>query len=375
MSAHLRFLASLLLACLATVAANAATIRFRPAATVEATIITLGDVADVVDADADRAQRLRSIQLVPAPVPGRTLRLEFGIVRSRLQAHGINLADLEFAGHSAVEVRRAETRALRSGGEASPAQHPEWKKQRAERLVAEAIREHCRRQAPELGVVQVSVELRPEDVDRVVAASGQAISVAGLNASAPDAQPTTVRLTSRDGRPEDIPVTAGVRPWPWVLAAGNGIAQGQRLQTADLAWVQVETSDGLFTDVERLIGQETAQPIRAGQPVRAGDVRSVPLVRNGDIVTVASRRAGIVVRRPMKARGDGGLGEEILLTTLDGRERLSARVTGFHEAEVGERSNSLDARQVAEPPGQGLRVITETAQARPQTPGGSSPTK
>jgi hypothetical protein len=49
---------------------------------------------------------------------------------------------------------------------------------------------------------------------------------------------------------------------------------------------------------------------------------------------VSARRPGITVRRQLKTRGDGAVGETVTLVTLDGRQQLLARVTGYHEAEA-----------------------------------------
>ena len=344
-------------------AADAA-IRFRPTATAPGAIITLGEVADIVTPDAQQTARLQAVQLVPAPVPGETLRLEFGIVRSRLQAHGFNLGQLEFAGHSVVTVRRTEHTSGSAGTAPGSTTEPAtWKQDRAERRIAEAIREHCARRAPELGIVQVAVELRPQDAERVIAAGGRPISIDAAAMPTSDAQPLTVQLGG-PGAGESVHVSARMTPWPWVLAANADLQAGHRLRVADLAWSQVESADDLFTDVERLIDLELSRPVRAGQPVRADDVRTVPLVRSGDIVTVSSRRGSISIRRPMKARNDGALGEEITLTTLDGRERLTARVTGFHEAQVGVPGPAVSAAG----PQSGLRVMTEAEASAPNVP-------
>ena len=350
------------------VAGDAVTVRLRLSATVKGAIITLGEVADIAGPDEQQTARLRAVQLVPAPAPGETLRLEFGIVRSRLQAHGFNLGQLEFAGHSVVTVRRSEqTSGSASASSGAAAEPATWKQDRAERRIAEAIREHCTRRAPELGVVQVSVEMRPQDVDRVVAAAAETVTVEPAAISTADAQPLIVQIGGR-GAGESIEVSARVTPWPWVLAANADLPAGHRLRVADLAWSQVESAEGLFTEVERLIDLEMARPVRAGQPVRADEVRSVPLVRSGDIVTVSSRRGGISIRRPMKARGDGALGEEITLTTLDGRERLTARVTGFHEAQVGVL---VQSGSVAGPQS-GVKVMTEAEASAAHVPSTTS---
>ena len=100
-----RFGPALVLLCVICVDEGAAaTIRLRDSAEVGSSIITLGDVAEVTDRDANRAVRLQQITLAPAPGTERPLRLDFATIRSRLLAQGVNLADIEFSGRSVVTV-------------------------------------------------------------------------------------------------------------------------------------------------------------------------------------------------------------------------------------------------------------------------------
>jgi hypothetical protein len=74
--------------------------------------VTLGDVADVRDADAEVAARLTKIVLAPSPAAGNLLRLEFDAIRSRLQAQGIDVARTEFGGATCVVVTSGEEASL-----------------------------------------------------------------------------------------------------------------------------------------------------------------------------------------------------------------------------------------------------------------------
>src|SRR5688572_19820197 len=71
----MRFMKRLLviLACstASVAAASAAEIRLKPQARTSASVVTLGDVADVFTADAFQGEQLRGIELGPAPAPGR----------------------------------------------------------------------------------------------------------------------------------------------------------------------------------------------------------------------------------------------------------------------------------------------------------------
>lgn len=86
--------------------------------------------------------------------------------------------------------------------------------------------------------------------------------------------------------------------------------------------------------LEEVVGKEVRRSIRPGAVITSEDVQSLALVRNNDPVTVTSRAGGVSVKREMRSRGNAAKGESVTLVSLDGRERVVARVTGYHEAEI-----------------------------------------
>jgi flagella basal body P-ring formation protein FlgA len=113
---------------------------------------------------------------------------------------------------------------------------------------------------------------------------------------------------------------------------------------------------------ELVVGQETKRTLRAGEPISTIDIRGVPLVRRGDIVTVVARNRGIVVRTDAKSLADGSLGQAIKLISLDGRRELVARVSGYHEASV---SMTAVEEPGAQGKGTGVRLLTADASPQP----------
>ena len=113
----------------------------------------------------------------------------------------------------------------------------------------------------------------------------------------------------------------------------NLLAAGHVIQASDLAWSYCkEPSDAI--SMEQIVGMEAKHALRPGTPIQLTDVRIKPYVRTRDLVTVKAGQGGIVVKRTMRALGTGGLGEAVELVTLDGKDRFTARVTGYHETEV-----------------------------------------
>ncbi len=312
--------------------AAAATIQLRASAEVGSTVITLGDVATVTDRDANRGAQLQQIMLAPAPAAGRTLRLDFATIRSCLAAHGVNLADIEFSGRSIVTVTASSKQESAQPRLLSPT--PSRQLERAEQLVARAVQQHLRRQAPELGDVELSLRIRPQDVPVILSSADSGYEIRGGKPPWNLPQELAVLFRDQQKRLREVRVQCRVKQRPQVLTVGYSVPAGHVLQKGDLVLSQVERTAGALTRPEEVLGKQTRRAIRQGQPIRSADVQSIPLVHSGDVVTVCCRCVGVTVRCRMKARNDGTRGETITLVSLDGRKKVLATVVGYREAEV-----------------------------------------
>jgi flagella basal body P-ring formation protein FlgA len=108
---------------------------------------------------------------------------------------------------------------------------------------------------------------------------------------------------------------------------------GHVIAASDLEWTYCK-EPGDAVSMEQVVGMETRHALRPGSPIQLADLRTKPYVRSRDLVTVKARQGRVVVKRTMRALGTGGLGEAVELVTLDGKDRFTARVTGFHETEI-----------------------------------------
>lgn len=318
---------------------SAATIRIKDQATVSGTIIHLGDVADIADRDAKNREMLEKIELGPAPPTGSESRLDYAAIRSRLKSLGVDMSQLNFSGRSIVRVSR-------SGRTASQIQLTSfnpvrrnvkvstWQQQRAEKLVSEAIAQFLRRRAPELGSVNVSVEIEPEDVADVMAAARGEYAIQQAKEPWLGTQNLVVAYLDQKENLHKAKVECTISRKPLVWAARYPLQRGQTIQLTDLVRKQVdEVGDG-FTEIERLVGQEVSRPISRDTVLNSRDIRRKIVVRSNDLVRVTSRRGSLVITRVMKARKSGAVGDMISVVELNGRGELVVRVTDNSQAEV-----------------------------------------
>jgi flagella basal body P-ring formation protein FlgA len=134
--------------------------------------------------------------------------------------------------------------------------------------------------------------------------------------------------SQRSSNPSELPHQNAAQ----ALTAKNLLPVGHVITPNDLEWMySKQPADAI--SMEQIVGMETRRALRPGSPIQYTDLRTRPYVRTRDLVTVKARQGGIVVKRTMRSLGTGGLGEAVELVTLDGKDRFTARVTGFHETE------------------------------------------
>jgi flagella basal body P-ring formation protein FlgA len=270
-------------------------------------------------------------------------------------SQGFNLTELEFSGSSLLTVSGA--RYADGANSATSTAANELSQKRADEMVAGAIRSYLKQQAPSLGNLELELKLTPKQVSLLAAAASARVEISGGGAPWTGHQTFRAGFYDRPGHPVGMLVECRVAPLPQVLVAAGNLPKGHVVGPEDVSWKQQPkaTANAPFLDREELVvGQETKRSLRAGEPIAAVDIRGVPLVRRGDIVTVTARGQGIVVRTDAKALGDGSLGQQIKLVSLDGRRELTARVSGYHEASVGPSSGESGANPAN---GTGVRLL------------------
>jgi flagella basal body P-ring formation protein FlgA len=346
---------TLFVCALSSSVTRAAIIELKDAAEVSTSVVRLGQVAKIHDADSAVVERLSAITLFPAPSTGKSKTIDFETIRERLAAQGVALSEIEFSGSSQVSVSGG--RFDDSSGEGNSA-GSELTQRRAEELVTSAVRQYLREKAPSLGTVQIELKLTPKQVAALSAALSARVEITGGNEPYSGEQPFRARFFDRQGRRTEFQVLCRVRPLPQVVVPAANLPKGHVVRADDLSLKQQPATANAANYLEQpglVVGQETRRTLRAGEPISAIDVRGVPLVRRGDIVTVVARNQGIVVRTDARAMADGSLGQPIKLVSLDGRRELSALVSGYHEATVRPSSGDEAATQGN---GTGVRLLT-----------------
>ena len=131
--------------------------------------------------------------------------------------------------------------------------------------------------------------------------------------------------------------TVGVRcgaPTPWTVyiqaqvsvqaeyvAAAQPLVQGQTIDPAQLVMVKGDLAalpNGVLTDMAQAVGRTSNLSLAAGAPLRADQLRSKPVVQQGQSVKVVSKGAGFSVSRDARAIGNAGEGQVVQVRTPAG---------------------------------------------------------
>lgn len=106
---------------------------------------------------------------------------------------------------------------------------------------------------------------------------------------------------------------------------------GDVIERGDLEWVAVRADSrhrNAVVDVSEIVGQTPRRPLRAGQPIRRGEVRAPVIVAKGSIVTLELRTRRMTLSAKVKATEDGAMGQTIRLLNSRSQRTIEGVVAG-----------------------------------------------
>ena len=105
------------------------------------------------------------------------------------------------------------------------------------------------------------------------------------------------------------------------VAAAMPLAQGQPIDAAQLVMVKGDLAalpNSVLTDMAQAVGKTSTMSLPSGAPLRADQLRSKPVVQQGQAVKVVSGGAGFQVSAEAKAIGSAGEGQVVQVRTPGG---------------------------------------------------------
>ena len=345
--------------------AHATVVRLRSEVAAETTLISLGDIAEILETDEATAVKLKKITIAPAPAAGRPLKITIERIRRELTLRGVDQTGILFIGPSESLVTHGHVES-KSTNKTKP-QTREIKN--VQNLLSTSIKNYVLYHAPELGSVQIVI---PAEQMQVLASQFQlvrSVQVQGGQLPWTGVQKFQISFSDSQGAIRNIPLICEVNIKQRALALKMGLPRGKVIHEDDLVFIELDdtsNTDRYFSKMEDLVGTETKRNILAQRPVRPDDVRQIPLVKRGDIVSVYARVGSVNVMRYCTSLGDGTKGQLITLTPIDSKEKLTARVIGYHQAEIPSDTIRQPAPVNLPLQSQPVQTMNQTGNRRPR---------
>jgi flagella basal body P-ring formation protein FlgA len=124
-------------------------------------------------------------------------------------------------------------------------------------------------------------------------------------------------------------VSIKIRTYGTVLRASVNVDKGKGGEAIAAAEATTETTTlpgDVITDSSVLAGKRTKRMIRQGAVLTESMFENIPLVNQGDLVTLLVRTNSVLIKARAVAREDGGSGDVVLVEKEGSRDRLKARI-------------------------------------------------
>ena len=342
--------------------AAAVQVKLRERIAPKASVVRLGDVAEITAADRQEARRLAAVPLMPAPAPGTEQFLRQREVADMLAANGIELDDIHWSGAEQVAVaaaagvrtaaieettegdtgapanRRAE---ILAGVKATPAT-PQLDAAKADELkvmMGRILGDFVKAKSGRSEMGRIEFKATEQQLAKVAGAMSLPVCSGGSEPWT-GRQKFTLSFATANGTVQ-MPVYADVAEAAMpVVVAIRPVARGNVITGADLEVRMIEPTArtagqrATFDSVEAIIGMEARKLLQADEVVLADQVQSPVLVKRGELITVGSQSGGIRVRTSARAAQDGAKGDLIAVESLESKQKYDARVVGLREVAV-----------------------------------------
>ena len=317
----------------------AAELRLKAQCTPAATIVTLGDVADIASADARQSATMAAIELFPAPAAGEEKVVRVREIQDLLLLRGVNLGEHQLSGASEVVVQAAAARPRPAAVRPISTAEAQRIKRRLCEDLARYLNEHSGSQQ------DWGIEFELSDATaRLFADPLAPVQVAGGAAPWIGLQRFELVVSGQKG-PSQATIDASVRVIAPVVVAVHSLARGEVIRDGDVMLQRVPAADklpGAMRSLESAMGHELVRTVGTGLPVTSDALRPPLVVHRGEVVTVLARAGGIRIRTNARAREEGSMGELVAVESLSNRSTYYARVTGSREVEVYARPPQVE---------------------------------
>jgi flagella basal body P-ring formation protein FlgA len=332
------------------------TLQMLPSAAISGNDIRVRDVARWSDADSVGFSAIADL-IIDHFYDGNTRKLTLDELRSTLSGAGVNLAQVDFAGNRSCVITHSDVPVVTKRPTDEHEMVRQWVEQKPDALpaVAEAKPDatenadaqfHSLRDtllldlAQRLNVSADDLQLTFDPKDRSILNLTEPMFHFGL---APrrvvDLGKVGWDVTLNDGRNDrKVTVNAEARGWERQLVVAKAVSYRQVLRDTDFTERRVLVDhleyDPLLTR-SQIVGQQAARDLKPGMVLTSHMVDPVPLVKQGDFVTVTLNSGGVQIRTVATAMESGSFGQTIKVKSEQNQSVYIVTMTGPQEATMG----------------------------------------
>jgi flagella basal body P-ring formation protein FlgA len=275
-------------------------------------VVTIGEIADISGGTVDIINKIKQINLTPAPQPKIPIKITAELVRYMIKQNRIQETDALIGGGGFVMVY-IDTVVIT--GE----------------QIIEVARKYLDEKVQIPDGTKIITPVRP--VSTVIAPKRDCFIkvMPNIIGRLKGVVSISVGIYNGDRFYQMLPVQMQVRTFEPMVVTLRTIQYKTILVASDIKRIIGESTqynNDLVTDVSQVIGQETKRTISAEQPILQSDLLPPTLVRQGDLVEIEVTKGGVTIWGTGIARRDGRLGDTIPVARANQSVVIQALVAG-----------------------------------------------
>lgn len=299
-------------------AASITSIKILERAKIEKDQIVLGKIAEVKGEDQKLIQRLRSIVIGKAPLPGKSRWIDEDYIRMRLKQGNIDLNQIKLLGSKKILVSRNFIRVSRE-------------------KIKKIVLDYVHKNAPwERSTVKIKkVQVRHDMILPKGAVTYRIISP--KNTDFLGKMLLSVLFDVNGHFQKKIRATVNIEVLKEVVVTRRPLGRRKMITEDDICLKKVDLADvpsNVITDIKEVLGKRAKRTINAKKVLRTDLIELPPLVRRGDVVLIIAESDGIKVTALGEVREVGCQGERIRVVNLDSKKGIYARVMDSNTVRV-----------------------------------------
>jgi flagella basal body P-ring formation protein FlgA len=291
-------------------AADLSRIRILPNVQINDEDILLGRIAGIESHDPLLIQKLSSIVVARAPLPGASRTLEKQTFKMRLKQNGFDLTQLALDIPAKVVVTR---------------NYIQISREKIKMLVSDYIQKTILKDHADGSIKDIQV------ADSLQLPNGRLTFkvIPPRNRDLLGKIPFSVHFDVNGKLYKRVWATATVEVLAEVVITKKPVGRHKPITEDDIELTKMDLAklpSGVITDPEAVLGKRTRRAVGAKTVLRADLVESPPLVKRGDVVVIIAESSRLKITALGEVKKKGRLGESIPVMNYDSKKILYGRV-------------------------------------------------